>query len=182
MVRCPSTPLKRHLILVGLPGAGKTTVGRLVAADLGAPFVDLDDAIELSTGKTIARLFADQGEAAFRGLEREAMERALAGVPSVIAPGGGWAAQPGNLESVVGRAVPVYLRVTPEVAARRVEPTADRRPLLEGGDLAVRLRQLLSARGSAYQRCEATVAADLNQPDAVARDVINLARSLAGWY
>ena len=174
--------MKRHLILVGLPGAGKTTVGRLAAADLDAPFLDLDDVIELSAGKSIARLFADQGEAAFRTLEREAMERALAGAPSVIAAGGGWVAQPGNLEAVAGRAVVVYLQVTPQVAARRVLPTANRRPLLEGGDVAGRMSQLLVARRSAYQRCEATVPADSDQPRSVAREVVNLARSLAGWY
>ncbi len=169
-------------MLVGLPGAGKTTVGRLVAADLEAPFVDLDDVIELGSGKSISRLFADQGEAAFRALEREAMERAMTGAPSVVAAGGGWVAQPGNLEAVSGSAVVVYLRVKPEVAARRVLPAVHSRPLLEGPDVADRIGELFAVRQSFYQRCEASVSADGDDPGAVAREVANLARRLAGWY
>ena len=180
--------LKRHLVLVGLPGAGKTTVGRLVAGALKAPFVDLDDVIEAASGKGIAQLFEERGEAAFRDLEREAMARALAAPPSVIAAGGGWAAQPGNLEAAGGRAVTVYLRAAPEVAARRVTgsqprgPASDARPLLAGQDVERRMRELLEARRSSYERCQATVPADGEQPAAVAGAVVKLARSLAGWY
>lgn len=174
--------VKRHIVLVGLPGAGKTTIGRLVAAALGAPFVDLDKAIERRSGKAISQLFAQDGEAAFRELERAAMEAALSTPPSVIAPGGGWAAQPGNLEVAAGRALTVYLRVAPEVAAGRAAPTADSRPLLGGGDVAGRIRELFSARRPFYESCEATVAADPDDPGAVAQEVVNLARSLAGWY
>lgn len=163
-------------------------MGRLAAAELKAPFVDLDEVIEASSGQRIAQLFAERGEAAFRDLEREAMERALAGEPSVIAAGGGWAAQPGNLDAAGARAVTVYLRAAPEVAAARVaaseiqEPIADRRPLLAGRDVEGRVRELLQARRTFYERCQATVAADGSEPGGVAGAVVKLARSLAGWY
>jgi shikimate kinase len=173
--------VKRHVILVGLPGAGKTTVGKLAAATLAAPFVDLDEEIELASGIGIPRLFAERGEPAFRELEREVMERALGGPASVIAAGGGWAAQPGNLEAVAGRAVPVYLTVSPEVAARRAGLTAGNRPLL-AGDAPARMQELFAERRGAYERCPAAVAADLDDPAAVAREVVKLARRLAGWY
>ncbi len=180
--------MRRHIVLVGLPGSGKTTVGKLVATDLDAPFVDLDEVVELNSGKSISQLFAERGEAGFRALEREAMERAVGGAASVIAAGGGWAAQPGNLEAVAGRALTVYLRVAPEVAAGRVamsdvpDPMSDRRPLLAGGDVARRIGELLSARERFYQRCQATVPSDPDSPGTVAREVAKLARSLAGWY
>jgi len=174
--------MKRHLILVGLPGSGKSTVGRLVAAELAAPFVDLDDVVELSTRKSIPHLFATEGEPAFRAIEREAMERALAGEPSVIAAGGGWLAQPGNLEAVGNRGVLVYLQVSPETAARRVGPAAVRRPLLADQELSVRMRELYEARRGFYQRSHAAVEGDAEDPALVAREVVKLARSLAGWY
>ena len=87
--------MKRHIVLVGLPGSGKTTVGRLVAEQLHAGFVDVDAIVERREGRPIALIFAEKGEAAFREMERKEMETALASEPAVIAPGGGWAAQPG---------------------------------------------------------------------------------------
>jgi len=195
--------VKRHIVLVGLPGAGKTTIGQLAAAALGAPFLDLDAAIERRAGKSISRLFAENGEAAFRELERLEMEAALEAPPSVIAPGGGWAAHPGNLEAAAVRALTVYLRVAPDVAAERVVPTtggrhrradsgeltadgevltADIRPLLAGPNIAERVGELYRERRVFYERCEVTVPADPADPGVVAREVANLARSLAGWY
>jgi shikimate kinase len=179
---------RRHIVLVGLPGSGKSTVGRLAAAKLKAPFVDLDEAIAASSGKRIAEVFAERGEPAFRELERQAMERALAASPSVIAAGGGWAAQPGNLEAAADHAVTVYLRVAPEAAAARVAvseatgATSGSRPLLAGREGESRMRELFRARRSFYQRCRATVSADQGPPEEVAEAVAKLARSLAGWY
>ncbi len=174
--------LKRHIVLVGLPGAGKTTIGKLVGAALRAPLVDLDEAIERRTGKSISRVFAEDGEGAFRELERAEMEAALAAAASVIAAGGGWAAQPGNLEAAAGRGLTVYLQVAPEVAAGRVATTAESRPLLAGERTASRIRELFSMRRTFYERCEATVAAGAADPGAVAQEIAKLARSLAGWY
>ena len=101
--------MKRHLILVGLPGAGKSTVGQLVACNLRVPLQDIDTTIEEKLGVSIADIFATRGETEFRRLEQSETTSALAGEPAVIVPGGGWAAQPGNLESLAGRAATVYL-------------------------------------------------------------------------
>ena len=84
--------MKRHVILIGLPGSGKTTVGRLVAEQLQATFVDVDALLVRKEGKPVTMIFAEKGEAAFRELERKEVETALAAPPAVIAPGGGWAA------------------------------------------------------------------------------------------
>jgi shikimate kinase len=173
--------VKRHILLVGLPGSGKSTVGPLVAGELDTAFVDLDGAIERRSGVTIPELFARYGEASFRVLERDQMEQVLAGEPCVVAAGGGWAAQPGNLESAEGRALLVYLALPAEVAAGRVAGVSGERPLL-AGDVAGRMASLLAARAGCYERCEARVDAAAGPPETVAADVLRLARSRAGWY
>lgn len=171
---------RRHVVLIGLPGSGKSTVGPLVGGALGAAFVDLDGAIEQRTGRPISELFARYGEASFRVLERSEMERVLAGEPSVVAAGGGWAAQTGNLESAEGRALLVYLAVPAEVAAARVAGAPVERPLL-AGDIGKRMAALLAARAGCYERCAARVDAAAGTPEAVAAEVVRLARSRAGW-
>src|SRR6185436_18410804 len=139
----------------GLPGSGKSSVGRVVAQLLATDFTDLDDWVEAEAGCSIPAIFERMGEAAFRQLERAAMARALAQPPRVIAAGAGWIAQPGNL-AAAARACVVYLRVTPERAAGRLE--GDRsRPLLAGGDPAVRLQQLFEAREAWYRMAERVV-------------------------
>lgn len=165
-------------MLLGLPGSGKTTVAPLAAARLGAPSIDLDHQIVQQSGRTIAQLFAERGEAAFRELEREAMARALAGPAAVIAPGGGWAAQPGNLAAAESRALTLYLYVSPEVASARLGAALDR-PLLAADPLP-RLRELLAERQSWYRlaglEVDATGPAEL-----VAHAVVAAARQYGGW-
>ena len=172
--------MKRHVLLVGLPGAGKTTVGSLVANDLAADFVDLDELIEREQGTTVREIFSLRGEAAFRALEREAAQKVMKGNPVVLAPGGGWAAQPGAIETAVPSCLIIYLRTKPEEAARRVTGTVVR-PLLANTDPVDRLRELLGAREEFYQRAEVGVDTDDRGPEEVAREVVKLARSRAGW-
>jgi shikimate kinase len=171
----------RHIVLVGLPGAGKSVAGRILATLLGTAFTDLDEVIIRETGSTIPELFARGGEAAFRLLERDAMARALAAPAHVIAPGGGWAAQPGNLEGAQAGSSPlvVYLSVSPEVAAARLEEARDR-PLLKG-DPQHRLGQLLQARERYYQRAAVEVATDAMTPSRVAEAIAVVARQSGGW-
>lgn len=171
---------RRAIVLIGLPGSGKTTVGRLVAAELGADFLDVDHEIERRTGQSIAQLFALKGEARFRELEAEVVAARLAGAPAVVAPGGGWAAQPGALESLPdGAALVIYLETEPDVAALRVREAAGR-PLVDG-DVVPRMRALYADRAPAYARAEARVRTDGRSPAAVARDVVRLARIKGGW-
>jgi shikimate kinase len=172
--------LTRHLVLIGLPGSGKSTVGQLVAEALSAPFLDIDAIISRREGRPIALIFAEHGENAFRGFERQEMETALAGPPSVIAPGGGWAAQPGALESVQSRALLVYLKTRPATAAARAAPPGNR-PTLMGEDPGVQMRQLLVQRESFYVQAEAQVETDRRDAAAVAADVVRLARQQGGW-
>ncbi|HXV85327.1 MAG TPA: shikimate kinase, partial [Gemmatimonadales bacterium] len=123
-----------HIVLVGLPGSGKTTVGRMVAATLAARFVDLDERIAGQERMSVEQIFAERGEAAFRRLETAAMRATLEEEAAVLAPGGGWAAHPGNLEDASHRALTVYLKVTASEAADRVRLSGRVRPLLAGKD------------------------------------------------
>ena len=175
-----SERVKRHVLLVGLPGAGKTTVGGMVAAELGARFVDLDELIEEEQHATVREIFARRGESVFREIEREAAGRVINGRAAVLAPGGGWAAQPGAIDAATARCLIVYLRTQPAEAARRVG-SGDTRPLLAGADHAERMRELLDVRAEFYARSEVTVDTDDRTPDDVAREVAKLARSKAGW-
>ncbi len=172
--------MRRHLLLVGLPGAGKTVAGELAACVLGAPFVDVDARIEAQQGRSIRQLFAERGEAAFRDLERHEVRAALDGEPCVAAPGGGWAAQPDNMEYAQGRALIIYLRAAAETAAARVAGESTR-PLLDGGDPVARMRALLAERECHYTAADAAIATDGRTVDEVAAELVELARSQAGW-
>jgi shikimate kinase len=87
--------MKRHVLLVGLPGVGKSLVGRLVAEELRAPLLDIDSILVRQMGMPIAQIFGMVGEPRFRAMERDAVDTARAREPAVIVPGAGWAAQPG---------------------------------------------------------------------------------------
>lgn len=170
--------MRMHLVLVGLSGAGKSTVGPLLARRLDTHFTDIDLVIERATGLTVAELFAEEGEARFRARERQAVRDAFLLPPHVIAPGGGWAAQPGSLDDAAERALVVYLAVPPAVAAARLGDDAGR-PLL-AGDPTGRLQALLGEREPWYRRSGPAVDAGL-EPEAVADRLLELARREAGW-
>ena len=143
------------VVLVGLPGSGKTAIGRRLANRHGAAFVDLDERIEEVAGRRIPEIFAQDGEAAFRRLERDAV---LALGPAdqepairrVIAPGGGAVVDPRNRWALYRGRVPIWLDVRPEVLAQRLRRSPNVRPLVQGGDPLGRIRQLAAARERFY--------------------------------
>lgn len=162
------------LVLVGLPGAGKSTVGRLVATRLGWSFVDLDEEIVREAGgRSIPALFAEEGEPAFRARERE-VTRALVGRRDlVVSPGGGWMANPGCPELLRPPARIIHLRVGVPAALARLAGSGEPRPLLAVADPAVALAALAERRQAAYAAADAeldTEVLDLQQlVDEVAR-------------
>ena len=138
--------MKQQIVLIGLPGAGKTTVGALVAETLGCPFVDIDAVIVRRMQMPVSRIFAELGETRFREVERETVNDALAAAPSVIVPGGGWAAQEGNLAPVRASAFVVYLKCMVTTAAKRIE--GDSRPLMAGRKSARRHAETPAGAGA----------------------------------
>lgn len=170
----------RHLVLVGLPGAGKTTVGRIVAEQLDAPHIDIDAFLVRQMGMPVSQIFGKLGEAEFRSMERSAMRAALAGPPAVLMPGGGWAAQEGELEAARPTGFVIYLQCKPAVAAKRLAG-GEARPLLMGGNMEEKVRTLLESREPFYLRADCTIPADQGTPEAVAAQVVQVARRDAGW-
>jgi shikimate kinase len=161
-------------ILIGPPGAGKSTVGPLLAARLGVGFADTDDRVEAVAGKPVRDIFIDDGEQAFRALEREAVAWAVSGAGGelpggVIGLGGGAVLDPGTQQLLAGRPV-VYLATGFAALAKRVG--LDRpRPLLAGNPRAM-LRALLEQRLPVYEKlASVTVSTDDRAPDEIADDV-----------
>jgi shikimate kinase len=170
-------PSKPHLILVGLPGSGKTTVGQAVADKIGRTFLDLDQEIERREGRSISQIFGEKGEAYFRRKERELTEELALVGNMIIAPGGGWATDPETVALVCPPSRLVYLRVTPEAALSRLGPNRMLRPLLMRPDPLSELTRLLEARKAVYESAEFVIRTELYTLQRVIEKVIELATS-----
>ena len=172
----------RHVVLVGLMGVGKTTVGRRLAKELARPFADVDEQVELRAGRVIPEIFRHDGEEAFRRTEAEVLAELVARpLPLVLAAGGGGVARPENRRTLAGRTTVVWLRASVEFLAGRVDPT--HRPLLaQADDPAEALGRLLAAREPLYAEVadhvvdvEPFYAADDKPKRALARHIAALA-------
>ena len=159
--------------LVGMMGAGKSAVGAALATRLGRRFIDADAEVERAAGKRISEIFAEAGEAAFRALEREWIEK-RAGERAVVALGGGAVAQPGAAELLASTGTVVYLRARPESLLARLGGAADR-PLLSGlapeARLA-RLSALLEQRRASYESAALIVDTDGLEPEEVVSELL----------
>lgn len=141
----------KHLVLVGLPGAGKTSVGRRLAKDLQRPFADLDEQIELHVGRSLPRVFVEDGEAAFRQWETEVFRELLGREwPLVIATGGGTVVRPENQEAAQAHGVVVWLRASPSFLVARTDRT--HRPILDTEDPEATYERLTAERTELYAR------------------------------
>ena len=143
-------PSRPHVVLVGIPGAGKSTIGKLAAARLGRAFLDFDREIERRQSQSVAEIFAARGEPVFRQLEHElTLELAEFG-GMIVAPGGGWIVDPANLAALEGSARVVWLKVRPETALARLKREVTARPLLMRPDPLGELKKLLQQREALY--------------------------------
>jgi shikimate kinase len=160
-------PSKPHIVLIGLPGSGKSTVGALLATKLGRTFLDFDVEIERRQGMPISQIFGERGEPGFRELEREVTESVKAQDGMVLAPGGGWVSTPQTVALLKPPAKLVYLRVRPETALKRLGTAAGGRPLLNRPDPLGELNKLLEERRTAYQAADLEIGTELLTPEQV---------------
>jgi shikimate kinase len=142
-----------HLILVGLPGVGKTTIGRRAAKALGRPFVDFDAEIERREGIPVREIFREWGEEYFRALEFGLTRELSTTGGMVLSPGGGWITQPASVELLRSAGRIIYLRASPEAVAKRLR-RVETRPLLAGRDPLVALRELYVKRRALYETAD----------------------------
>ncbi|MGF1607351.1 MAG: shikimate kinase [Rhodothalassiaceae bacterium] len=169
----------RPLALVGMMGAGKSTIGRRLAARLQLPFKDSDQEIELAAGCSVADLFERIGEAAFREGERRVIDRLLDGKPLVLATGGGAFVQAQTRALIQARATTIWLHADLDTLVERTG-RRDTRPLLRQGDPRATLARLMRDRDPAYAQADVHVASHDGPHTAVVADILARLAALQG--
>ena len=168
---------ERPIVLVGLMGAGKTSVGRRLAEKLGIPFVDADHEIEAAAGKPIKEIFADHGEAYFREGERRVIQRLIGNGAQVLATGGGAFMNDETRARIKAQGVSVWLKAPLPLLMKRVAKRQDR-PLLQAEDPEAVMRALMEKRYPIYALADVAVESRDVQHGQMVNDVI---RALAQW-
>jgi shikimate kinase len=173
----------RNIVLIGMMGSGKTTVGRLLARRLDRDFVDTDDLIETEQGRSVPQIFADQGERAFRRIEAEVIRRVTALRGRIVAVGGGAVTLPENRTQLRMTGDLVMLEASAQtLAARLGDSPGDARPMLQGDlDPVERLAQLRADRDEAYRLAAShTIDTEGLAPDEIAEAIVSWARTRPG--
>ncbi|HCU24877.1 MAG TPA: 3-dehydroquinate synthase [Deltaproteobacteria bacterium] len=163
----------KHIILTGFMGTGKSSVGKVLAARLQLPFIDTDEIVEALSQKSIAKIFAEEGEAEFRRRESRAIAQALKKPQAVIAVGGGAPCFRNNLEKIGKGGVPILLTARISTILQRL--SADRsRPLLQEADKEEKIRALLAQRAPHYHRISWQLPTDGRTPEQIAEEILRL--------
>jgi len=162
---------QRSLVLVGLMGCGKSSIGKRLATRLGLPFIDADEEIEHVAQKSISEIFADHGEAFFRDREAKVIARLLGNGPQVLATGGGAFITPETRAKVREAGVSIWLRAELPVLMRRVGKR-DSRPLLKTGDPEQTMKDLMAARYPIYAEADVTVESRDIPHDAIVSEIV----------
>jgi shikimate kinase len=161
-----------NLALIGFMGTGKSSVGRLAAAQLHFRFVDTDEVIESRAGRSIAEIFAQAGEAVFRGIEKQVVSELSKVQKTVVSTGGGLVANEENLASLKQHALVVCLWASPEAIWERVHAQSHR-PLLQGANPMDRIRELLALREPFYKRADVLINTEMRSIKEVAQQVLH---------
>jgi len=159
-----------NVALIGFMGAGKTSVGRLVAENLGFEFLDTDELIQSRAGRTIADIFAKEGEPAFRALEKQIVQELSTRQKTVISTGGGLPTNAENLAALKSFALVICLWASPEKIWERVR-NQSHRPLLHGADPQKKIRELLAVREPFYKQADVLINTDLRSVREAAQQI-----------
>ena len=162
---------RRSVVLVGMMGAGKSSIGRRLANRLSIPFVDADAEIEKAAGMAISDIFTEHGESYFRAGEARVIARLLDGGPQVLATGGGAFMNADTRAAIHTKGVSVWLRATAEVLLRRIKRRSDR-PLLKTGDPAETLKRLIEERYPVYAEADIIVESRDVAHDAIVDEIV----------
>lgn len=162
-----------NIILTGMPGSGKSAAGEALAVLLRTPFAETDAEIEKTAGKTIAAVFAEEGETVFREMETAALKKILAADGQIVSTGGGAVLSSENRGLIRKRGRVVYLSAAPSLLQRRLEKDAAARPLLAGKNPAAAVAELFAAREVLYQKTAhlAVVQHREDKPEDVAKKI-----------
>ena len=170
-------PLDKPVVLVGLMGAGKSTIGRRLATTLDLPFIDSDNEIVEAAGCSIADIFETYGEAIFRDLEQRVLLRLISGPPCVLATGGGAYINPEIREAIKEKAISVWLRADLDILLERVS-RRDTRPLLKTGDKGVILSRLMEERYPIYGQADITIDSNAGLHETVVDTIVQKLQQL----
>jgi shikimate kinase len=165
---------RRSIVLVGMMGVGKSSIGRRLGGRLGLPFVDADAEIEKAAGMNIADIFARNGEASFRSGEARVIARLLEGGPQVLASGGGAVMHPDTRASIKAKGISLWLSADFDVLMRRINKRKNDRPMLQTADPAATLRRLLAEREPIYAQSDITVQSREVPHDAIVTDIMGV--------
>ena len=168
---------KRSIVIVGLMGAGKSTIGKKLAQMLGLSFIDADTEIETVSRMTIAELFAAYGEAEFRDLERRVIKRILRSGPRVLATGGGAFMNEATRRTIAKAGISVWLRAELDVLMERVSRKGNR-PLLKTADPRATMQSLMDSRYPIYAEADITVLSRDEKKDVMVVEVIEALASI----
>jgi shikimate kinase len=163
---------RRSIVLIGMMGVGKSSIGRRLGARLGLPFVDADAEIETAAGMSIADIFARHGEAAFRSGESRVIARLLDSGPQILATGGGAVMNPDTRALIKEKGVSVWLSADFDLLMRRISKRKAERPMLHTADPAATLRSLLAEREPIYAQADLTVQSREVPHDAVVNEIV----------
>jgi shikimate kinase len=163
---------RRSIVLVGMMGVGKSSIGRRLGARLGVPFVDADAEIEKAAGMNIADIFARHGETYFRSGEARVIARLLEGGPQVLATGGGAIMNADTRAAIKAKGISIWLNAEFDLLMRRINKRKNERPLLQTADPAATLRQLLEGRAPVYAQADLTVQSREVPHDAIVSEIM----------